>query len=420
MTSQLPRDTPAVSERETADRASRAAPGDGERATPAPREASRSANPVRHPFFVTCAPGLEELLHAETRGLSLGRVERQVGGVRFEGTLRDAWRANLELRTAVRVLMRIARFEAHTDAELYAGVQTIDWSPHVRPEGSLRVDAHSNKSELEHTLFVEQRTKDAICDQIRDKTGVRPSVDMEDPELGVYVHLFENRCTVLLDTSGDSLHKRGYRGFQGRAPLAETLAAAIVLASGWDKRSPLVDPFCGSGTILIEAAMIAGDIAPGSFRTRFGFERWPGHEERAWIALRDATRKRSSLPKKLVLRGSDIDRESVQGAVQNAAAAGLEGKIEFNVARAEDFDPKRGWNAWLATNIPYGERVGDERELEPLMRKFGTILREKCSGWHTAILSGNANLTEALALKPQRTLALTNGSIDCRLILSDL
>jgi 23S rRNA (guanine2445-N2)-methyltransferase / 23S rRNA (guanine2069-N7)-methyltransferase len=189
--------------------------------SPLPRDASRSPA-GRHAYFVTCAPGLEELLHAEIRALGLGRVERQVGGVRFEGTMRDAWRANLELRTAVRVLLRLARFEARTDAELYVGVQTIDWSAHVRPEGSLRVDAHANKSELEHTLFVEQRTKDAICDQIRDKTGVRPSVDMDDPDLGVYVHLFENRCTVLLDTSGDSLHKRGYRQFQGRAPLAET------------------------------------------------------------------------------------------------------------------------------------------------------------------------------------------------------
>ncbi len=414
MTSQLPTETEGLDPHET--------PSDGprEKPVPVPRETNRPGNPVRHPFFVTCAPGLEELLHAEIRGLSLGSVERQVGGVRFVGTLRDAWRANLELRTAVRVLLRVARFEARTDAELYAGVQTIDWSPHVRPEGSLRVDAHSNRSELEHTLFVEQRTKDAICDQIRDKTGVRPSVDMEDPELGVYVHLFENRCTVLLDTSGDSLHKRGYRRFQGRAPLAETLAAAIVLASGWDKRSPLVDPFCGSGTILIEAAMIAADIAPGSFRARFGFERWPGHEKREWTALRDATRKRSTMPKKLVLRGSDIDRESVQGAVSNVAAAGLEGKIEFTVARAEDLDPKRGWNAWLATNIPYGERVGDERELEPLMRKFGQILREKCQGWHAAILTGNPRLTETLDVRTQRRMALKNGSIDCELLLSDL
>jgi 23S rRNA G2445 N2-methylase RlmL len=387
--------------------------------TPLPR---RGGLPDEHAqaYFVTCAPGLEGVLHAEIRALSLGRVERQVGGVRFEGTIRDAWRANLELRTAVRVLQRIARFEARNDAELYAGVQAIDWSAHVRPEGTLRVDAHSNKSELEHTLFVEQRTKDAICDQVREKTGTRPSVDMEDPELGVYVHMFENRCTLLLDTSGDSLHKRGWRRFQGRAPLAETLAAGIVLASGWDKRSPFVDPFCGSATILIEAALIAADVAPGSFRERFGFERWPGHDEKAWLALRDKVRARGELPKKLVLRGSDSDRESVKGALDNVAAAGFEGRIEIDLARAEDFAPKKGWNAFLATNIPYGERVGDERELEPLMRKFGAILRERCQGWHAAVLSGNPRLTDALALNAQRTMSLMNGSIECRLLLAEL
>jgi 23S rRNA G2445 N2-methylase RlmL len=374
----------------------------------------------RQAYFVTCAPGLEGVLHAEIRALSLGRVERQVGGVRFEGTLRDAWRANLELRTAVRVLQRIARFEARSDAELYTGVQTIDWGAHVRPEGTLRVDAHTNESALEHSLFIEQRTKDAIVDQMRDKTGARPSVDMEDPELGVYVHIFQDRCTVLLDTSGDSLHKRGWRRFQGKAPLAETLAAAIVLASGWDKRSPLVDPFCGSATILIEAALIAANVAPGSFRERFGFERWPGHDAKAWRALRDKVRARGELPKKLVLRGSDSDREAVKGALENVAAAGFADRIEIEHARAEDFAPRKGWNAWLATNIPYGERVGDERELEPLMRKFGAILRERCAGWHAAILSGNPRLTDALALNPQRTMALTNGSIECRLLLADL
>jgi 23S rRNA (guanine2445-N2)-methyltransferase / 23S rRNA (guanine2069-N7)-methyltransferase len=194
----------------------------------------------------------------------------------------------------------------------------------------------------------------------------------------------------------------------------------MVLASGWDKRSPFVDPFCGSGTILIEAALIAGDFAPGRYRKQFGFERWPGHDERAWVAVRDVARARGALPKKLVLRGSDIDRESVQGALQNVAAAGFEGRIEIEQARAEEFDPKRGWNAWLATNIPYGERVGDERELEPMLRRFGAILRERCQGWHAAILSGNPMLTDALALRAQRTLALTNGSIDCRLLVAEL
>jgi 23S rRNA G2445 N2-methylase RlmL len=374
----------------------------------------------RYEFFVTCAPGLEPFLHEEIRGLKLARHERQVGGVRFEGTLRDAWRANLELRTAVRVLMRLARFEARDDAELYRGVQQIDWSAHLRPEGTLRVDAHARESELEHTLFVEQRTKDAICDQLREKSGVRPSVDLEDADLGVYVHLYQNRCTVLLDTSGDSLHKRGWRRFQGRAPLAETTAAAVVLASGWDRRSPLVDPFCGSGTILIEAALLAANVAPGVFRERFGFERWPGHDAAAWTALREETRARGSLPKKLVLRGMDADREVIEGARTNAASAGFEAQIEFEHAPIERFEPRKGWNAWLVTNVPYGERIGDERELLPTFERFGAILRERCAGWHVAILSGNENLSRALGLDGARRIALQNGSIDCRLIVADL
>ncbi|MBL8858233.1 MAG: RNA methyltransferase [Planctomycetes bacterium] len=374
----------------------------------------------RYEFFVTCAPGLEPLLHQEIRELRFSKVERQVGGVRFEGTLRDAWRANLELRTAVRVLAKVARFEARDDTELYRGVQTIPWRTYLRPEGTLRVDAHSNESALEHTLFVEQRTKDAVCDQIREETGVRPSVDLDDAELGVYVHLFKDRCTLLVDTSGDSLHKRGWRRFQGRAPLAETLAAAVVIASEWDRRSPLVDPFCGSGTILIEAALAAANVAPGSFRARFGFERWPGHDAAAWTALRDKVRARRAFPNKLVLQGSDLDRAGIEGAKENSAAAGFEGKIEFECAASADFAPRSGWNAWLASNMPYGERIGDERDLMPIFESFGARLRERCVGWHLAILSGNPNLSGALGIDFARRIDLKNGSIDCQLLLTAL
>jgi len=318
------------------------------------------------------------------------------------------------------VLLKVARFEARDDAELYRNVQSIDWSAHLAPEGTLRVDAHSKESALEHTLFVEQRTKDAICDQIREKTGVRPSVDLDDAQLGVYVHIFKDRCTVLLDTSGDSLHKRGWRKFQGRAPLAETLAAAVVLASGWDRRSPLVDPFCGSGTLLVEAALIAANIAPGIFRERFGFERWPGHDVRRFNSVRDEVRARGVLPKKLVLQGFDSDRDAIAGAKENALSAGLGASIQFECAPIERFEPKKGWNAWLATNVPYGERIGDERDLMPTFERFGAIVRERCHGWHIAILSGNENLSRALAIDFARRIPLQNGSIECRLLLADL
>lgn len=376
-------------------------------------------------FFATCAPGLEPVLHGEAKALKLSQVERQVGGVRFTGSsLEDAWRANLRLRTAVRVLLRVARFEARDSDALYAGAAAVDWSPFLRPEGTFVVDARSKESALDHTLFVEQRVKDAVADAFREKHGVRPSVSKEAPGLGIHVHLFRDRCTLLADTSGESLHKRGWRRFQGRAPLAETLAAAIVLLAEWDGRAPLLDPFCGSGTILVEAALIAGRIAPGLFRERFAFEGWPGHDAARWRALKDAARREAAggVPAKLVLRGWDADPEAVAGARENAAAAGLEGRIVVEPGDARSFAPKRGWNALVATNPPYGERVGGEsRDLESLYRDFGAALREHGGGYRFAILSGGSPaLDAALGLAPEKTIALLNGAIECRLLLGEV
>jgi 23S rRNA G2445 N2-methylase RlmL len=372
---------------------------------------------ARERFFAVCAPGLEPLLHEELRALRAARVERQVGGVAFEGTLRDAWRANLELRTATRVLRRVARFEAVNAEALHAGAAAVDWTRFLAPGGRLRVDARSKESALSHTLYVEQLTKDAVCDAFRARFGTRPSVDLEDPDLAIDVHLYRDRCTLSVDTSGESLHKRGWRRFQGRAPLSETFAAACVLASGWDRRAPLVDPFCGSGTILIEAALLAADVAPGSFGRAFGFERWPGHERAAFEALRLAARGRARFPAKLVLRGWDADAEVVEGARANMRAAGLEGRIELEVARAEDLAWKRGWNAWIVTNPPWGERVGEEREILPAIERFASALRARAGGYELALLSGNPKIVRALGLAPRERLAWRNGPLEVELVL---
>jgi 23S rRNA (guanine2445-N2)-methyltransferase / 23S rRNA (guanine2069-N7)-methyltransferase len=374
----------------------------------------------RESFFATCAPGLEPLLMAEARALKLPKLEQQTGGVYFEGTLVDAARANLWLRTAVRVLLRLTRFQAAAADELFRGASAVDWSRFLEPEGTLVVAAHSNESVLDHTLFVEQRVKDAICDQFREQTGKRPSVDKDAPDLGVHVHLFRDRCSLLVDTSGESLHKRGWRRYQGRAPLAETLAAAVVLDSGWDKRSPLVDPFCGSGTILVEAAWLALGIAPGSLRKQFAFERWKEWEPAQSAKLREQARARQKPAGKLILRGSDSDAATLAGARANLESAGVAEFVELEQGRAEVQEYKRGWNAWLASNLPYGERIGDERELEGLFARFGARLRERCGGWHVALLSGNPKLTQALGLKAQRTRALQNGAIACELLHCEL
>jgi len=375
---------------------------------------------ARQTFFATCAPGLEPVLHGELCALGMARVERQTGGVHFEGRIEDAWRANLELRSAVRVLWRLARFPARDSDELYAGVRAVGWERYLTPAGTFAVQARARESALDHTLFVAQRVKDGVVDALRARFGSRPSVDKESPHVRVQAHLFRDRCTLLVDTSGESLHKRGWRRFQGRAPLSETLAAAIVMMSGWDRRAPLLDPFCGSGTILVEGALLAADLAPGLLRERFGFERLPGFDAAHWTALRAAARARIAPPRKLRLIGADRDPAVLAGAAANLAAAGLERAVELEAADAAEFAPRRGWNAWIVTNPPYGQRVGDERELEPLYRAFGRRLREHCGGYRLALLSGSPLLSAALALEPERRTPLRNGALECELIELEL
>ena len=374
----------------------------------------------REVFFATCAPGLEPVLHEEAKGLRLAKVERQVGGVFFEGAMRDAWRANLHFRTAVRILWRLDRFEAADEAGLYRGIQRLDWSQYLRSDMTLAVTAQTSQSRLDHSLFVAQRTKDAIVDQFLDRTGSRPSVDKEHPDCSVHVHLFRDRCTVSLDTSGDSLHKRGWRTYQGRAPLAETLAAAIVLQSGWDRRAPLLDPFCGSGTILIEAGLIASGAPSGMFRERFAFESFLDHDRSAWQRLRSEALAAMRPPKRLRLLGVDHDPETIRGARDNIVAAGLEGLVEVSVGSALGMEFKRGWNATVVTNPPYGERVGSTEKLRGLYTQFGNKLRGEGGGYRYSILGGNPTLLELLGVKLADGLPLRNGAIECQLLRGEV
>ncbi len=375
----------------------------------------------RSVFFASCAPGLEPVLHSEAQELKLAKVERQVGGIYFEGDLVDMWRANLWLRTAVRIFMRVGRFHASDAAQLYKGASEVDWSRFVSPEGSLVVDSQSRESELFHTHFIQQRVKDAVVDQFRKATGVRPTVDVDDPDLRIHAHLYNDRVTLSVDTSGGSLHKRGWRQYQGIAPIAETLAAAIVLMSDWDCRSPFIDPFCGSGTLAIEAALIAAKVPPGSFRT-FGFESWPGHDAASYSRFKSAEIERQSWPRKLQIRASDSDAKQVEGAKQNAEAAGFGDRIRFDVLDALEFEAKPGWNAFIVTNPPYGLRVGDEEQLVPLYRDFGQRLFESCSGYRLAMILGNPKLRRALGLPEGEQKPVQNGTIPCeffRLTLGD-
>jgi 23S rRNA G2445 N2-methylase RlmL len=375
---------------------------------------------MRLTFFATCAPGVEPYLHAEARELKLAKLERQVGGVRFEGTLSDAWRANLWLRTAVRVLLRLDRFQAEDEDALYAGVQANDWSRWLSPSGTLWVDAQTKESRLDHSQYIAQRVKDAVVDQLRTPAGERPQVERDAPDLRLHLHLWRGRATLSVDTSGESLHKRGWRRAQGRAPLAETLAAAMLLASGWDRRAPLIDPFCGSGTLLVEAGMLAAGAPPGGQGRRFAFESFPDHDAQAWAAMRDQALAAAAPQRKLRLVGYDIESARLNDARENLAAVGLAELTTLERADARQFAPRPGWNGWVVSNLPYGERVGSTGQARDLARAFGERLRGNCAGYHAALLLGDDDQADALGLAQARRGPLVNGGLDCRLVLAEL
>lgn len=392
---------------------------------PSPAEAEAAARSIRYSlrmsaretFFAPCAPGFERVLLAEVRDLSLGRPEAQPGGVQFSGTMEDAWRANLHLRTASRVLLLLDRFEAPDADALYAGVSKLPLDRFLRPDGTFAIQARSKNSALSHDHFVEQRTKDAVADAFRKRHGTRPSVDLGSPDLRIHVRILRDRATVSADTSGDPLFKRGWRRYSGRASLKETLAASVILASGWNRRAPLLDPFCGSGTLLVEAALLAANAPPGIFREAFAFARWPGHDAAAFRKMREAARAGIRFPGKLTLAGVDSDPKAVAGAQENLAAAGFGDDVRIDRGDFASLETKRGWNALVATNPPYGERVGEERRLVPVYERLGAMLRERAEGYSFAILTGNRVLADRLGLPVQSRIPTKNGPIDCELLL---
>ncbi|MFO0677544.1 MAG: THUMP domain-containing protein [Polyangiaceae bacterium] len=363
-------------------------------------------------FFATAAKGTEGALRDELRELRLRKVRADRGGVHFEGELRDGMRACLHSAVAVRILWRLGEFEAPTGDALYAGARGIDWSPFVDSRRTLSVSASSKASALTHTQFVAQRTKDAIVDQIRDKTGARPSVNTESPDLHVTVHVLRDRATIYADLAGDSLHRRGYRPRIGGAPLKETLAAAIVRLAGWDGAIPFVDPMCGSGTIAIEAAMSARRIAPGILRPKFGVERWVlfGPEDVRTFALLRQEARENQLPEGPDVRGSDLDPFMIDTARANANAAGV--KIQWSLADVSKFEAPPGQFV-LVTNPPYGERLAGGAKLYGAMASRFRSLRDAT----VAIFSGTPDIESAMGRRPSRWLMMWIGPIECRLLV---
>lgn len=369
-------------------------------------------------FFVTCAKGLEELVGGElaSLGIATGRIER--GGVSFSGSLAEGCKACLWLRTASRVLLTLAEFPAASPQELYDGVRTVDWPRYLRPEMTLAVDAVLRDSTMTHSGFIALKTKDAVVDTIRDRYGRRPDIDTKAPDLRVNVHLVKNRCTLSLDLAGEPLDRRGYRLDRNKAPLRENMAAAVVAFSGWQGVVPLYDPMCGSGTIAIEAALLASKTAPGLLRDKFAFQGWLQHDPAAWqtvIAEAEALRLRA-LPVKIC--GFDRSPGSIEMARQNARRAGVADLTAFTPAEFSTFAPSSP--AVIIFNPPYGERMGESGELVELYRLLGDVLKQRCAGTSAYILCGNSELAKHIGLKANRRIPLWNGPIECRLLKYNL
>jgi 23S rRNA (guanine2445-N2)-methyltransferase / 23S rRNA (guanine2069-N7)-methyltransferase len=390
-------------------------------------------------FFATTAKGMEELLAKELTGIFLELSsefpelrEAKVGaparaGVPFSGPVAAAYAACLWSRIANRVLLPIHHFQAPNPEKLYGGAKAIRWSDHMDPHSTLAVDFQSGHSAITHTQFGAQKTKDAICDQLRSVHGERPSIDLTNPDIRVNVYLRNDEASVAIDLAGTSLHERGYRGEQREAPMKENLAAAILLLAEYPavlkKGGALVDPMCGSGTIPLEAALIATKTAPGLFRKRWGFTAWKKHDPKIWERLVAHAKSSRVLDPAKILKivGFDTDPSAIRAALINLEAAGMRGLVHFERRELANTEAPGGYETGLfIVNPPYGERLGEEEELKPLYRLIGDTMKKKFPGWRGGIFTGSSVLAKEVGLKADRRHVLFNGAIECRLLTYSL
>lgn len=373
-------------------------------------------------FWALTSKGVEELLADEVRQHGGEVIKVTMGVVRFSAELRTAYQLCLWSRLATRILRLIQSEPITADSDIYQVASKIDWPQHMSLRNSLAVECVGKHPKIDNTQFGAIRLKDAIVDQFREETGNRPDVDRMDPDVRFQVRLDKQHFHFLQDFSGPSLHQRGYRSGQGEAPLKEHLAAALLKRSGWQVEQPLFDPFCGSGTIVIEAALIAQNKAPGLSREKFAFIGWPGHRDAMWQQLKqDAAAAERDLPAKVQFWGSDFDERSLAKAKQNAARAGVGALVQFDYADATALKSAVSSTAGvIVTNPPYGERLGDLPSLIPLYSKFSLALKQHYQGWRLAIITSNADLLRALRLSKSKTYKFTNGPLDCEFTLFDL
>jgi len=364
-------------------------------------------------FFAPCPRGLETVLEQELAALGASGLFKVDGGVHFAGALTLGYQVNLESRVASRVLWRVTKARYRTDEDIYKTALAQPWSNWFDVSQTLRVNLVATRSPLQSLDFATLRIKDAVCDSFRAKFGKRPSVDTQNPDVRIHAYLDAETVTLYLDLSGDPLFMRGWRGATGEAPLRENLAAGIVRLSGWDGVEPLLDPMCGSGTLVIEAAMIALDIAPGGRRS-FGFERLKNFDRAAWDNIKATALAREKPRTALPIYGGDLYGDELKNARANLNAAGLDGVVSFKQANVLEM-PASASSGVIVTNPPYGVRLGETEDLAAFYPKLGDALKQKFAGWRAYLLSADMALPKLIRLSASKRTVLFNGALECRL-----
>ncbi len=367
-------------------------------------------------FIAKTFQGLEPLLAEELRALGATDIQPGKRMIRFHGDQNTLYKSNLYSRTALRILVPVGAFTAHDEHDLYEGIRRIRWREHMRLTDTFAVDSVVYSHLFRHSQYVALKTKDAIVDQFRERSGERPSVDTQRPRIRIHVHIAGDQVSVYLDSSGESLHRRGYRQSQHPAPISEVLAAGLVLLSGWRADAPFLDPMCGSGTIAIEAAMIAKQQAPGLGR-RFGFETWPGFNRKDWDVLLEEAQLRVQ-PAQVPIFASDHDHRAIEEATDHLRQAGCEREVQLR---------QISWNQLLAPaesgtlllNPPYGERM-PVADIDDLYRSIGDRMKRHFAGWSGWIISANMEAMKKIGLKPDRKFNLFNGPLPCKFLGYDL
>ncbi|MFB0995794.1 MAG: 23S rRNA (guanine2445-N2)-methyltransferase / 23S rRNA (guanine2069-N7)-methyltransferase [Polaribacter sp.] len=380
--------------------------------------------PPQTDWLATCPKGLELLLAEELQAIGAEGIKETVAAVHFKGPMEVAYRACLWSRLANRVLKPLHSFMLNESEDLYDQCNEIPWETHFSAAQSIAIDFIGTSRLIDNTMYGSQRVKDAVVDRIRRIEGERPNVDTKNPDIRIQVRQHKGRVSVSLDISGESLHRRGYRTGQGSAPIKENLAVALLLRAGWPamikEGGALLDPMCGSGTLIIEGAMMAADIAPGMLRERYGFDQWLQHDPELWQTLVDEAHQRKTTGLEnleLDIRGYDANPRVLEYTTKNIENAGLDDHIRLAHKPIDQFGKPTAERGLLLTNPPYGERLGEVEELIPLYQKLGTVLQKNFTGWRAAIFTGNLELGRETDLSPTKQYSLFNGTIPCKLLV---